>query len=83
MTDCRQTESFSLTEIVAMPTRHDLSPEEIPIAFVGRVSEAIQRRRDEMREAQRVPSKEARTLNRLADYIEGWRQTILAEWRDR
>jgi hypothetical protein len=77
--------SFSLIAIIAMPTIHDLTPEEIPIGFVGRVSETtLERVYDLRREAQRQSeTKDIKVLQRIADDIEGWRQTVTVEMEGR
>lgn len=77
--------SFSLAELAAMPVNHDPSPDELPsIGFVGRIKpstiERIYDLRLQERRRREIPACVG-ALMRLADDIEGWRQTITAETR--
>lgn len=74
---------FSLAELAELPMTHDVDPETPSDGcWVGKIKPSVLEQIYELREAERrrrdTPAC-VTALGHLADHLEGWKQTLLAE----
>jgi hypothetical protein len=79
----KEPQPFSLSELAELPMTHDPDPENSSTGcWVGKIKPSVLEQIYELREAERRRFETpecVKALGHLADHLEGWRQTLLAE----